>query len=240
MIKIDIRMRHLEDNICQDLKLLKEYENIMRIESDPRNLARYNLEIIKQKEALNRYQTEYEELEKQVRRLTPEKINGIDRQLQEMNAILESIQNEQMNVLKDQDALRRCILDRFDVMEQKVVNSMVNKLDQSLLIEVARALDGLESINSSERIFTDISDLLNKVLDEIKNSEYKYNTQLADQTNQLLSAINKPELTMEQKLKISVPIVPFILSYECIAGMSDGIELKTLWNRLKDMVRQDK
>ena len=240
MISIDLRMRQLEDNIHLDLILLKEYENILRVESDPRRLARYNIEIKRQKEALDRYNTEYKELQKQTKGLMPEKSIEIDRQLHEMNAILMSIQCDVINMRKNLDASRKDLLDKFDEIEQNIVYSVVNKLDESLLLEVNRVLNAFESLNISENIFMDMSNLLKELLEEIKDSELNYNIQLANQTNHLLSEINKPELTLEQKLKISVPIIPFILSYEGIAGMSEAIELKSLWNRLKDMVCQNK
>jgi tetratricopeptide (TPR) repeat protein len=82
------RLRDLEDNIRQDLKLLKEYEDELRYETDPRRLARYRREIERQRESLAHYQQEYDELRRQ---MTPEELQNVTGLMQQKNAKLDEI-----------------------------------------------------------------------------------------------------------------------------------------------------
>ena len=56
------RLKDLEDNICEDLMLLKKYEDLSRYETDPRRLESYRREIERQRESLTCHQQEYDEL----------------------------------------------------------------------------------------------------------------------------------------------------------------------------------
>lgn len=59
---IELRIQQLADNIRKDIDLLKNYEDELRYETDPRRRARYRREIERQRESLSSYQQEYDEL----------------------------------------------------------------------------------------------------------------------------------------------------------------------------------
>ena len=82
------RVNDLEDNIRQDLDMLKEYEDIERAETDPRSLAKYRREIERQHESLTRNQKEYDELRRQ---MTPEELQSVTELMQQKNAKLDEI-----------------------------------------------------------------------------------------------------------------------------------------------------
>lgn len=69
------RLNDLEDHIKQDLEILKEYENELRVEIDPRLKNKHRREIERQKESLARNKKEYEDLQKS--KVSPEQMQGI-------------------------------------------------------------------------------------------------------------------------------------------------------------------
>jgi DNA repair exonuclease SbcCD ATPase subunit len=82
------RVNDLEDNIRQDLKLLKEYEDKLRYETDPRHKVKYCREIEQLRESLAHYQQEYDELRRQ---MTPEELQNVTDLLQQKDAKLDEI-----------------------------------------------------------------------------------------------------------------------------------------------------
>lgn len=62
----NIRLQQLNDNIQQDLELLKDYEDALRYEDDPRRRARYRREIEKLHESAARYKEEIVNLKAEV------------------------------------------------------------------------------------------------------------------------------------------------------------------------------
>jgi hypothetical protein len=90
---IEIRLQHLADNIHQDQGLLKDYEDALRYEDDPRRRARYRREIEQLHESVARYQREYSELEAQVAGEPSGKMRDIATQLQQMDTKLDALLN---------------------------------------------------------------------------------------------------------------------------------------------------
>ncbi|MBA1341618.1 MAG: hypothetical protein C5S40_05700 [ANME-2 cluster archaeon] len=74
-----IRLQDLEENIKQDLKLLKEYEGELRFETEPRRLGDIRRNIQRQHESVREYRQEYEELNKK----------GISPQAQNLSNLLQ-------------------------------------------------------------------------------------------------------------------------------------------------------
>ncbi|MBA1341611.1 MAG: Photosystem I assembly protein Ycf3 [ANME-2 cluster archaeon] len=83
------RLKVLEDHINNDLDLLKEYEDVLRDETDPRRKAKYRREIEQQRESLAHYQQEYNQLREHV---APEYAQNIADLLQQKDAKLEEVQ----------------------------------------------------------------------------------------------------------------------------------------------------
>jgi 3-methyladenine DNA glycosylase/8-oxoguanine DNA glycosylase len=82
------RVKDLEDNIHQDLDLLKEYEDELRYETDPRHKGKYRREIERQHESLTHNQKEYDKLRRQ---MTPEELQKVTDLLQQKDAKLDEI-----------------------------------------------------------------------------------------------------------------------------------------------------
>ncbi|BAY88529.1 MULTISPECIES: hypothetical protein [unclassified Tolypothrix] len=56
------RLQDLADNVDKDFKLLKEFEDVLRYETNPRVKAGYRMDIEQLRESASRYQHEYEQL----------------------------------------------------------------------------------------------------------------------------------------------------------------------------------
>ena len=85
---IELRLRHLEDNIKQDWELLREYEEALRYEDEPRRKAKYNREINNLRESANRYEKEYDELKTQIHGESSPQMQNVAIQLQQINTSL--------------------------------------------------------------------------------------------------------------------------------------------------------
>ncbi len=168
---IEFRIQQLEDNIRQDLDLLKSYEDELRYETDPSLREKYRRRIERQRESLNRYQQEYGELQKQA-------------------------------------ATVKSILDEIEA----------RPVPESELRETLSAVQ--------------------QTLSEIKqNKTGRYDPQLVSEAKNLSEVVDDPKLDAHHKLKVSVPIIPLILSYETEVGLKSGLNLKAAWQRLKARIR---
>jgi hypothetical protein len=56
----------------------------------------------------------------------------------------------------------------------------------------------------------------------------------------LSDVVDDPKLDVTHKLKVSIPIIPLILSYETEVELKSGLNLKAAWQRLKVRVRGER
>lgn len=74
------RLRDIEDNLSKERELLKQFEDAYRYETDPRRKARYKRDIERQKQAINQYQQEYQELKDKLSSDSPIQVNDVPRE----------------------------------------------------------------------------------------------------------------------------------------------------------------
>ena len=101
-----IRLEDIEEHIKQDLKLLKDYEEELRFETDPRRLGDIRRNIQRQHESMRGYRQEYEELNKK----------GISQQAQNIFNLLkqqETKLDEVQKILKPMATTEEEIFDIF-------------------------------------------------------------------------------------------------------------------------------
>ena len=82
------RLEYLEEKLKKDLKLLKEYEEELRFETEPRRLGDISRNIQRQRELVREYRQQYEELQKIV---TPAQVQNISDLLQQQEVKLDEV-----------------------------------------------------------------------------------------------------------------------------------------------------
>ena len=168
---IELRTQQLEDNIRQDLELLKGYEDELRYETDPSLRGKYRRKIEQLRESLAHNQQEYDELQKQV-------------------ATVQSI------------------------------------------------MDGMEAHRVPESELQETLNAVQQVLSEIKqNKTGMYDPQLVSEAKNLSEVVDDPKLDVSHKLKVSLPIIPYILTYETEVGLKSGLNLKAAFQGLTARLR---
>ncbi|MEH2285449.1 MAG: hypothetical protein V7K90_29730 [Nostoc sp.] len=224
----DLRLQHLEDNIKQDQNLLKEYEDSLRYEDDPRRKAKYTREIKQLRESANRYQKEYDELQMQITGEPTAQMQNVAIQLQQINTRIDRLSAGQKAIYENINHLRKGLLDRYNAGEQNIIAAITEQLDQSQMFTISTVLDAIETNQITEQemqlIFQGIQQNITKLQ---QNS-----TALPASQAALVEVINAPGLDFKHRLKVGIPLIPFILDYEGELELGTGINLKGAWQAL--------
>jgi len=237
----ELRLQQLADNIRQDLNLLKAYEDELRYETDPRHLARYRREIERQRESLTRYQQEYKELQKQVTGVPSAEMVDTANLLRQMDAKLDDVLKNQEVMQDDLKDLRKTLLARFDASEQVIITAIVQRLDQNQLATVQSIVDKIETHRVPENELQETLSTIQQALLVIRQTEIGlYDSQLVSEAKSLSEVVDDPKFDVTHKLKVSIPIIPLILSYETEVELKSELNLKTAWQRLKARVRGER
>lgn len=238
---IKLRLQQLEDNINRNLELLYEYEVRLRYEDDPRRIARYRGEIERQREALTIYKNEYDELKNRVTsdpltktKAATDRLEQMNLKLNQMDFKLDELQKGQVEISKELVEMRQAVLDRFNISDRNIVSSVVKHLDKNQIADVQIILDHIEA-NRVQRIEMDEAlTSIQQALSEMKRQSMDYaDLQLANDAITLSKLLDDPKIDSAHKLKVSIPIIPLILSYEGEVGLNCGINLKNAWKHLR-------
>jgi hypothetical protein len=129
--------------------------------------------------------------------------------------------------------------ERFDTSEQVIISAIVQRLDQNQLATVQSILDEIETHRVPENELQETLSALQQALLEIREMRLN-DLQLATEAKSLSEVVDDPKLDVTHKLKVSIPIIPLILTYETEVELKSELNLKAAWQRLKVRVRGER
>ncbi|NOR78960.1 MAG: hypothetical protein GQ523_11240 [Methanophagales archaeon] len=159
--------------------------------------------------------------------------------LQQMDAKLDDVLEGQESMQDDLKDLRKTLLARFDTSEQVIISAIVQRLDQNQLATVQSILDEIETHSVPQNELQETLRALQQALLEIRQTGLN-DSQMVREVENLSAVVDDPKLDVTHKLKVSIPIIPLILSYETEVELKSGLNLKTAWQRLKVRVRGER
>ncbi|MBD1217489.1 MAG: hypothetical protein H9536_09225 [Aphanizomenon flos-aquae Clear-A1] len=209
------RLTDLLDNITQDQKLLKEFEEALTVEDNPRTLKKYKKEIKRQQESIDNYKQEYTELEQQLTGISTPQIQVVGNQLQIIENQLQQIDAKLNIVLIKQDSL----LLRYQVSEQAILRVFIEQLNQTQLAFTENMLNAVAANQVSESEMLQMLAVLESRIPYLPSSSQA----------EIAEIIKSPELDARHKITVTLPIVPFLINYEGELELGTGFNIKSAW-----------
>ena len=209
------RLTDLLDNITQDQKLLKEFEEALTVEDNPRTLKKYKKEIKRQQESIDNYKQEYTELEQQLTGISTPQIQVVGNQLQIIENQLQQLDTKLNIVLIKQDSL----LSRYQASEQAILRVIIEQLNQTQLALTENMLNAVAANQVSE----------SEMLEMLAVLESRIPSLPASSQAEIAEIIKSPELDTRHKITVTLPIVPFLINYEGELELGTGFNIKSAW-----------
>jgi len=209
------RLTDLLDHITQDQKLLKEFEEALTVEDNPRTLKKYKKEIKRQQESIDNYKQEYTELQQQLIGIFTPQIQVVGNQLQIIENQLQQIDAKLNIVLIKQDSL----LLRYQVSEQAILRVFIEQLNQTQLAFTENMLNAVAANQVSESEMLQMLAVLESRIPSLPSSSQA----------EIAEIIKSPELDARHKITVTLPIVPFLINYEGELELGTGFNIKSAW-----------
>lgn len=224
---LEQRLNDLTDHLARDLELLKEYEDTLRYEDEPRRKARYRQAIEQLRESYRRYQVEYEQLNQQVS-AGAARVRSVAQQLQQMDQKLDLVLSSQATIYQDLHEMQQMVLAHYTSTEQRLLSSITRQLNPQQLV-LAQIL--VEALDNHKLPDSDIQEMWAIV-------EHQLPILPTSQTQEVAEIIKNPALDTKHKLKVTLPIVPLLVNYEGEFELGSGFDLKAIWKTLKARLRK--
>jgi uncharacterized phage infection (PIP) family protein YhgE len=216
------RLKDLEDNIKQILALLKKYEDALHYEDDPRRQVKYNREIEQLRQSANRYQQEYDRLYQQITGESTVQMQSVAIQLEEVNNRLDRLSAGQKAIYANINHLRQGLLAHYEAGEKNIISAITYQLNESQLTTISALLDAIEANKVSD---AEMQNILPRIQESLIILQQRGFTLPVSQ-EEIVEVINAPQMDFKHRLKVAVPLIPFILDYEGELELGTGINLK--------------
>lgn len=218
------RLQDLQDHLEQDQKLLKEFEEALIFEDDPRRLGKYKRDIQRQKESIANYTKEYKDLEKQLAETSEPQMQVVKNQLQLIESQIDQIDAKLKIVIVNQDSL----LNRYDAAEQSILKVIIEQLNHTQQVLIEKMLDAIETNQIPESEMRQMLALLEERIPSLPPSSQPA----------LAEIIKSPQLDAKHKLVVSMPIVPGLINYEGELELGSDFNIKSVWNHIINRLRR--
>lgn|GEM_PF-4240560 len=223
-----IRLATLRKNMAESMQLLSEYEDELRTEDDPGRRKRWTRRIEQLRTALRASETEYKRIRTRNPAITAGEITS---------AASSDIEPEGLfrQLFERLDVLQRELAASLRSSAERVIRALSSRLDESEA-SIARDVADLVEANAVPREEMDqLLALANEGL--IALADVAQPEEAAD-ADGVLEALTSSHLSTSHKIKLAVPIIPFLLKYEGDLGWEGKADLRELWSRVQNKLRR--
>lgn len=226
-----LRMNHLEENIQKGLLLLKNLEEELIYETNPLRKAKYNRDREALRNSLITHKQEFEDLRLQIRKYEDVSIT-VHKKLDNISHKLDFLLIDQQQLLDDLALLREQVLDKLYFQERNLLQPIIEMLEKK---DLEKANNVLTDIDHTKIDSTQIRFFLENVkiaLKEVSTTQLIKDESQSKRLQVISQAIDDPKLEIKHRLKLSVPIIPFLLSYEGETSLNNSVNLQAAWDWL--------
>jgi hypothetical protein len=128
--------------------------------------------------------------------------------------------------------LRQVIPTQFAPGEQALIRTVMQRLDSEQVAFTHTALQEAER-DPDNPAFTQLLAQVVAIIPAVQQRLAAKNTPSAHQLAQAAQVLQAPTADLKQKLKLSVPLIPFFLSLETELNLNIAANLKAAWERLR-------
>jgi hypothetical protein len=111
---------------------------------------------------------------------------------------------------------------------------VIERLDQDQLATVEAVLNAVEAervpIGEMEETLVAVQHTLSEI--QQQGVALPDSTLTSEEFERLSEVVDAPKLDAKHKLKVTVPIIPYLLSYEGEIELKSGLNLEAAWKRL--------
>lgn len=227
------RKNDLMENITRQYKLLHEYERKRDLSDRPKEIEAFNSEITAITSSLEDYIAQYHRICQDDNTPCSPEVASIWNEIQHLKQGQQLIVQKQDETLAAIDRIRHEISMKIEDSYRSLALNLLLALDEQEVRVVGAIIDGIEKNQLSEKEMAEALKAIQTGYAELqaKSLSVSGTTSGAEDTKQLPQVWNSPDLNAVGKLKLSIPLIPAILSYETELSVSVKQSLSDLWGR---------
>jgi hypothetical protein len=227
------RLQHLEENINKSFALLQACEQALLATRDPLEIAKYRGDIERLHASIRDWQMEHANLSTAMPENQLHRVNAVGMKLDTMNFRLTQLSENVMAVQNGMLQLKEMILAQFEAAKQAILAPLLERVPEGDLRYIRAALEKTARREIPEDRSREIVELVRAALGELRSDAGHIPDLPVAEVGKFSDAVNDPALGLEHKLELSIPIIPFILTYKGTAKTTSDVNLAKAWEWVK-------
>ncbi len=126
------------------------------------------------------------------------------------------------------------LLQRMDTTNSDLIE-LLEQLSSERLLEIKQLYDVIETHHVTDQEIKDFLSQLRTLIISINNQ--KTPSDSTPDTHKIINLVDSPNLSASHKLKLSIPIIPYLLDYETEMEVSGKMDLKKMWSWLMNKLQ---
>lgn len=223
-----LRLAQLQRQIETTSALVETVENRLSVEPGPLEREKLRQDAQHVRGEFNRLLAEYDQLQAIQA--------GSSAAQSEVRAELHAISTKLEMVDSKLDDMRAVIIAKFSGWETSVIETIVSRLKDQQQAETKAVLDRLDTIALSDTTSGEIEDLLvavRVVLESIPAISGGDSALREETRDKLGEFLGDSKIEVKHRLKMSIPLIPFLLSYEGEWALNAAENVKKSVEKLK-------
>ncbi len=144
----------------------------------------------------------------------PRRMEGYEREIKRQRDSIERWQKEYKELLYSS----------FKQNELPTVSGAINRLKKDELLRVGSMMGAVETGRMPEKEIVETLEAIKDAMERIGKQK------MPDEVSNAAKMMDDPKLDSAHKLKVSIPIIPTILSYETQLEVKGGLNLRKIWD----------
>lgn len=223
-----LRLEQLSKQMRDTLELLSDIESSLAIADTPLRRAQLRRDADHVRTQYDRQYTEYQLLAAQ--------LHDLSHQAQQASEQLDLIHSKLDSLSLQLDEVATSIISQFSQGEQRVVTVVLERLTEEQRQNTKAVLESLDNARVTDQQTQDILGAIHVIANAVQEALASAQTTGASPDAAVVEAariLDDPKIEAKHKLKVLVPIIPLILSYEGELGLNVSGNVRAAVERLK-------
>lgn len=225
----EIRLQHLQGQLQTQLNLLNDTERQMQVAPTPQIKENLRMNAEQTREFYDKTLKEYNEIKAKGGPDASPQMQTVADQLQSMDAKLTAIRS-------GLGELQQAILARFDQSEQSLIGALLTRLSGEHLANTQAILGVIEAASQPQTEQSEALALATQGIAALEQQAAAANKPLPPALEKAARVVEDPKLEFKHRLKVAIPLIPGILTYERELGFNVNLNVQAAYDRLKRLI----
>jgi hypothetical protein len=233
---LEEEMRHLGESARKDVERLRELDDLLRYETDNLQRAKYEEMLRRVEASFSKHKRQFQDLQKCATAGLVAVGWQVSSEFERLEERLESLVAAQRELAGE---FRVDLAEGLERTAERISAEISASLDATAQGTVKAVLAGIELRASDDHGIQELLSSVEELIQAVKRIEAAVPTDLQSRVSVAEAVIEATHLDVKHRLRVTIPIIPLVVSYMSELELKGGLSVSALWENIVKRFRSD-